>query len=410
MFCKGSSRTGRVRQVLPARAQKKSVPLKQEERWVRLAKIMKAIATELALVLVGCLVLLCPGGAFGAGAETASEGSFFAVVGVGDVLELTVWNEPGLAAKSQVGEDGIVVFPLIGPVHAAGLSVSGLKEAVEKQYADGYLVDPQVSITVVQRTSHNVFVLGAVRSPGVYPLQERTTLLELFARCGGATDNASETIVIMRHAGGEEGPHALNPEPTERIEVNRSGLLSGELEENIVLRSRDIVLFPSSRKLSGEVYVLGDVDKKGPYALSENMPLVRLLASVGLSPSNEKCTVTLSRFESGRLRGRTFCARDVFQGKVGMDVSLKDGDILTVEQVTEIYYVIGQVQAPGAFRLRQGLTVREAIIMAGWKTSRGNLRKIKVTRSDGEEWKTQSVELTDLVQPGDVIHVEERWF
>jgi len=341
----------------------------------------------------------------------------------GDVIELDVWNEPELAVKGTVGAEGNVTIPLVGPVRAAGLTLPELKEAVEGKLRDGYLVDPQVTIRVVERRSTIVYVLGAVRKPGVFPLEEGSTLLEMLALCGGAAENASDAIIIVRR--GVQAPVQQAPAPSEgaatadeqaapqgpqRITVSRSLLLTGELERNVTLRDGDIALFPPSRESREQVYVLGDVERRGSYPLEEGMTLAQLLASLGLHPEDEKATVSLMRFADGQVATQTFTVRGVLQATEGQDLDPRNGDIYVVEQARELYYVVGQVQAPGAFRFQEGLTVQEAIIMAGWITSRGNLKNVSVMRKAGAAWKTEEVELSEAVRPGDVIKVEERWF
>jgi len=377
------------------------------------------------------LILLVAGACLALGASTgqnpdapATEVAGSGVLGLGDVVQLTVWNEPELSVRAEVAEDGTVIFPFIGPVRAAGLTAAELEEIVQKKYADTYLVDPQVYITIARRRTSRVYVLGAVVSPGVYDVQQKTTLLELLARCGGASESASERIMIIRQAPvetkkeraakgtGEAERAKATPGATKTgpLSVNLQRLLMGEMRENVVLEDRDVVLFPVSRQAREQIYILGDVATGGAYPLPEDVTLTRLLASIGLGPSDDKCKITVLRYSGDEVVTRSFSVRDVFLGKEGKDFNLQAGDVLNVERESAVYYVVGEVNGSGCFRFREGLTVREAIILAGWITRRGNLRKINVMRKVGEEWITEPVGLADKVQPGDVVKVEERWF
>jgi len=379
---------------------------------------MSKCMARMILALWAIVVLTGPNAPFAAEDEAALAGGATAALGVGDVLKLTVRNEPDLTAKVEVGQDGKVALPMVGGVPATGLSVAQLEQAVEKAYADGYLVKPEVTLVLLERRSRTVFVLGAAEKPGEYALEQGGTLLELLARCGGASENASTTIVVMRvkdtkgAASGAAEKAAEQPEGTtyrERLEVDRSKLLRGDWSQNITLQHRDVILFTPARTATEEVYLLGDIANPGAHPLSENLTFARLLASVGLSPKNDRSTVTVSRFTSGKVETKKYQVSDVLTGKDGTDVELADGDILTVEQATEIYYVIGEVKNPGAFRYGRAITVREAMIMAGWITSRGNVNKLRVTRKKGDKWVEEEIELTDQVKPGDVIEVKERW-
>ena len=336
-----------------------------------------------------------------------------AVLRVGDVVKLTVWNEPDLNVKAEVNDDGTVVFPYIGPVRAAGKRPAELKEAVKKKYADGYLVDPQVYISVASRASSRVYVVGSVGSPGVYDLAERTTLLELLARCGGSSGNtATEVIVIRQGAGGAggsegEGEPAAGPA---RVRVNLTRLLRGDLSSNLVLHDRDVILFPQSRASAESIFILGDVGHRGSYPLQEGMSLSRLLASVGMDPANEKAKVTILRETPEDVEKHSFSVHGIFHGEEARDFQLQNGDVLTVDLESDVYYLVGEVNGTGAYRFQEGLTVREALILAGWITRRGNLGNIEVMRQVDGEWKTEKIDLTDIVKSGDVIKVKERWF
>ncbi len=186
--------------------------------------------------------------------------------------------------------------------------------------------------------------------------------------------------------------------------------MSGDFTNNVLLADGDIILFPSSRQTTERVYVLGDIETRGAYPLQEGMTLMTLVASLGLNPEDENSTVTIFRFSSSEMQRVVLGVKEILQAERGTDFSLQDGDMLNIERPLETYYVIGKVAAGGTFRCQEGLTVREAIVRAGWVTPRGNLNKINVMRKIGTEWITEPVQLKDEVLPGDVIKVEERWF
>ena len=388
---------------------------------IRRHRAIKAFSIGFALLAGGAIMMLA------ARSSTAQEadGAVQAVhtLRVGDVVELNVWNEPELTVRAEVGREGAIVFPLVGRVDAAGVAPSDLEDLVERKYGDGYLVDPQVYITVLQRRNSRVYVIGAVQQPGVYDLNEGTTMLELLAHCGGATEEAQSTVLIIRHdrkeapaeaeseaVPGGEAKLMATRQPKVRLLVDLSKLLSGDLSDNVILQDRDIVLFPNIRQNQAHIYILGDVEPRGPYPLAEDMALSALLASIGLNPQDETCTVTVVRLSETDVQKWEFKATDVFEGKAGEDFALRDGDVLTVNRPQEVYYVIGQVNGPGAFRYQKGITVREAIVVAGWVTTRGNLKNIIVMRKVAGEFEERRIDLDDKIQPGDVIKVKEKWF
>ena len=91
------------------------------------------------------------------------------VVGTNDVLTITVYNQPQLSGKFVVEADGTFAYPLLGRVAAGGLSIRAVEDKVRQGLADGFLKDPQITATVDQYRSQQIFVMGEVKTPG--PLQ-----------------------------------------------------------------------------------------------------------------------------------------------------------------------------------------------------------------------------------------------
>lgn len=101
----------------------------------------------------------------------------------GDVVRLYIWREEDLTGDFPVPESGVVVFPKIGPVKVTQTSVPALKEALRTEYLK-YLRNPSIEITILRRVS----ILGAVREPGVYPIDETMSVSNVLALAGGATE------------------------------------------------------------------------------------------------------------------------------------------------------------------------------------------------------------------------------
>jgi len=112
--------------------------------------------------------------------------------GPGDVLRITIYGHGDLPQEVVLAADGSFAYPFIGQVQAAGLTVPQLTAAMARRLEEGYLVAPQITMTVTQYSSQQVYVLGAVKSPGVQTLKRNTTLLELIAAAGGAEEPRPE--------------------------------------------------------------------------------------------------------------------------------------------------------------------------------------------------------------------------
>lgn len=155
-------------------------------------------------------------------------------IGVGDVLSITVWENPDLNQDVIVRPDGMISFPLIDEVHAEGLTISQLDKVITERLKQ-FIRYPDVSISLKSIGGERIIVLGEVASPGVYNLSGRKTVLEAIALAGGFTEDAVLNSVIVIK-GGFNNPHA------ERINLSRA--LVGKSAEDIPLEAKDIVYVP----------------------------------------------------------------------------------------------------------------------------------------------------------------------
>ncbi len=123
-------------------------------------------------------------------------------LGTGDKLRIIVFGETSLSGEFVISDTGEVAFPLIGNVHAAGLSVQQFQDALRAKLADGYLKDPRVSAEV--ENYRPFYILGEVQKPGEYPYTTGLTVLNAVATAGGFSYRANTKNVTIRHAGGTQ--------------------------------------------------------------------------------------------------------------------------------------------------------------------------------------------------------------
>lgn len=121
-------------------------------------------------------------------------------IGPQDLLKIEVFGVPDLSRSVRVNASGQIALPLIGLVQAAGLTGEQLAAAIADALAKDYLQNPQVTIFIEEFTSQRVTVVGAVKSPGVYPIKGRTTLLQVVAAAGDPTTVAKRGAVrVLRN-------------------------------------------------------------------------------------------------------------------------------------------------------------------------------------------------------------------
>ena len=182
----------------------------------------------------------------------------------------------------RVDADGNISLPLVGKVHASGMTIQNLEPVLNQKLGE-YIRDPQVFVTVVQFRSEPVFVNGDFRAPGIYPLQGRT-LVEMLTVVGGLQPTASRRIRITRRS--EYGmiplPNVIaDPEKrTNTVEISMRSLMEDvNPAEDIKLQPYDII----SAARAERVYVSGEVAKPGPVELGERetVPITEALTEVG---------------------------------------------------------------------------------------------------------------------------------
>ena len=117
-----------------------------------------------------------------------------------DAVQITVYREPDLTTAARLSGDGSITFPLIGRVVIGGMTVQQAQDTILKRLAADYLVNPQVSIIVVEYTKQYFTVLGQVQHPGAYPLpgDGDIPLLQAIGIAGGFTRLASTGHIVVK--------------------------------------------------------------------------------------------------------------------------------------------------------------------------------------------------------------------
>ena len=268
-----------------------------------------------AFWLIGALTT-APLIASGALAATPAQQPAPALLGDGDSVRVTVFQNPDLTTEARISERGSISFPLIGDVVIGGLTPEGAAARIADRLVRGkFVINPQVSLSVQQVRSRQVSVLGEVGKPGRYALDDvSNSLTDVLARAGGINGEGDNTVVVVRTQNGKE--------------------------------TRTAIDVP-------EMYRTGDMSH---------------------------------------------------------DLRLENGDVVYVKRAPQ-FYLYGEVQHAGSYRLQPQMTVMQAISVGGGLTPRGTLRGLKIQRrmSDGQV-STAGVHPTDVVRADDVIVVRERLF
>ncbi len=237
-------------------------------------------------------------------------------LGAGDVVRITVFQNPDLATETRVSESGAITFPLIGSVAVGGLSIGPAEKKIAAMLREGgFILQPQVNMFVVQFRGSQVALLGHLNRAGRYPLETpNSKISDVLALAGGITALGSDTITLL---GLREGKPM-------RMEIDVADMLRG--------------------------------------------------------------------------------------GKAEQDVTVYPGDVIYVHRAP-VFYIYGEVQRPGAYRVEREMTVMQALAQGGGPTLRGTERGLRIHRKD-QDGKVQQIKpaMDDKIQADDVLYVRESLF
>jgi polysaccharide biosynthesis/export protein len=257
------------------------------------------------------------------------------LLGPDDQITIRALDVPDINNTPQrVDPNGDLGLPMIGRVHAAGMTVAELERELIKRLK-AYLQEPDVSIGLTEMRSQPVSVLGAVGTSGVHQLEGRKSLLEVLSMAGGLSADAGPAVRITRQADRGRIPLAEATEnasgrfSTVEIDV-RSLLEARNPEKNIVIQPYDVISVPRA----DVVYVVGEVGKPGPVPLTSGhsvsvMEAVSLTGGVLRTAAPAKARI-LRRVPGEEKRSEvTINLQRIIQGKAD-DLPLAAGDILFV--------------------------------------------------------------------------------
>lgn len=187
------------------------------------------------------------------------------LIGPGDVLEISVYDNPDLETRVRVSSDGTIVMPLLGQVEVAELTTAGVGEKITALLDANYLVNPQVNVFVIEYRSKKVVLLGRINQPGLIELSGSISLLELISRAGGLEKDAGETAIVKRTIEGED----------KIIPINLKSLIEGgDLSQNIPIQDGDTVVIAKSAMC----YVMGEVNNPGSYPCDGGTTVLKMIA------------------------------------------------------------------------------------------------------------------------------------
>jgi polysaccharide export outer membrane protein len=165
----------------------------------------------------------------------ASERKDIYRISPGDEIEISVWKDASLSRQLIVPPDGSISFPLIGDIDANDLSIPELRKIITVKLSE-YVPDVSVTVILLRVNGQKAYVIGKVNTPGEFPINMDTNVMQILSMAGGLNPFASEgSISILRQ----------QKNSIIKIPFNYGQVQKGKnLEQNIILRRGDVVVVP----------------------------------------------------------------------------------------------------------------------------------------------------------------------
>src|SRR5580704_5864008 len=320
------------------------------------------------------------------------------VIGNGDVLSIEVFDVKELSRDVRVSQTGTIGMPLV-PVR---LRVTGLTELqagqkiTELLEANGLVSHPDVSVTIKERKSKPITVVGAVSHPLVYQADSQVTLLEVLAEAGGLANDAGAQVIVTRPVP-EMTFDDSEPSPNDPSVPKSASADSGKPQTKSLTSAAN----PSSASSSTASTEPPDLPAPG----SSSEKSLDSAATPSASTPADTITINLNELmESGNVKN---------------NITLQAGDVVTVPHAG-IVYVLGAVTKPGGFVLsndREQLSTLKILALAGGYTNVAKTDRAVIIRKDAQGQqhevalnlkKIQNRQAEDLkLEPSDILYVPQ---
>ena len=236
-------------------------------------------------------------------------------IGPGDLLNVAVFDVPEMAQTVRVSDLGDAAFHLIGSLHMSGLTTDEARFLIaHKLKDDNFIIDPQVSVFIVEYSTQGVSVLGEVHKPGVYTVLGNRSLLDIISEAGGTTPIAGPDITV-KHLDGNT------------ISIKMTKTSQTILADDIELLPGDKVVISRASL----IYVLGEVGRPGGF-LMENDGKITFLQAVAMAGGiNRTASMNQSRLIRKTATGYTEIPVQVKKLlQSGADIQLQAEDIVFI--------------------------------------------------------------------------------
>jgi protein involved in polysaccharide export with SLBB domain len=309
-------------------------------------------------------------------------------LGPGDVVALIVTGDVELTYTLQVVREGYVLIPQVGQVHVANLTLDQLRDVLYTRLGRVYSgvrrgagATTRFDVTVVNVRAIQVYVAGDVAQPGAYQISSLGSVLTALYAAGGVTETGNMRQIEVRRLG--RGTAAATFDLYDY-------LLRGDPRNDIRLATGDVVFVPVH---GVRAEVSGAVVRPAIYEVKPGETLADLVrAAGGFRADAARRRVAVHRILPAAARGPGAPARTVIDVQLSPTpadaiptLALEDGDSVVVDSIRALadqFYVAiaGMVRKPGAYPWREGMTLRDLVLLARGPLVGADLREAEIAR------------------------------
>ncbi len=242
------------------------------------------------------------------------------IIGPDDVLDIVVLKDENLTKVVTVDKEGNITLPYLKEIKVSGLTSQQVADLIATRLKnEGFILEPDVTVSVKERLSQKVMVFGIVKKPGVYFLKAKTFVLDLISQLGDTDSLGGKMTILRKRPSGNE----------ETIDVDLHALIfNGDLSQNVQILPDDRIVI--SRISEGQqIYVLGEVKNPGPYVVERDLTVLEALGMAGgFTDFANKGKVKVIREENGKKRNISINLNKVAKGDKSKDIKLQAGDVV----------------------------------------------------------------------------------
>jgi polysaccharide export outer membrane protein len=277
-----------------------------------------------ARVLAALFILLLPAVAAG----------WDYVIGEGDTLLISVWGEKDLSLSVKVRPDGKITIPAVGEITAANMTPTALQSVITTRLKH-IVKTPIVTVALTEITNNKAYVFGGGVTSGVFPLTQRTTLLQLLCQIGqaqSATGTAAGASAASASARNADLKNAYVLRNGKKIKQNFQNLfVSGDISEDIVIEPNDAIFIPAHTDKN--VYVMGAVITPKAIEYREGLTVMEAILEAGgfTKFASQNDTVIYRKDGAGEIT-IPVKVKKLSNGDLSQNAKLKPGDYVVVKE------------------------------------------------------------------------------